>query len=134
MFLEPVGWALKAEFDPAANLSNSFVSEFTLDEPCIFPTFRVIVSRFVAGSVAVRLRFGFNQADTQASVQFILFPILAAVNLSNLRSFGWGLGAALPDAAGNELSILPPHCEIAVDTIAATDLTVQVFASWLRVA
>lgn len=134
MFLEPVNWALLAEFDPAASLSNSFVSEFTLDDPAIFPTFRVIVSRFVAGSVAVRLRFGFNQADTQAAAQFILFPILAAVNLSDMRSFGWGLGAALPDAAGNELAILPPHCEIAVDTVAATDLTVQVYGTWLRVS
>jgi len=129
----PCGWRIVAEFDPLSSQTDDFASSFTMDDPAIFQTFRVQITRFVGGTCIVQLRFGFDVADTQLSAQFILFPVLGALNVSDLRSFAWALGAALPDAAGNPNSILPPHCEISVTTPVATDLTIQIQAAWVAI-
>lgn len=131
--LVPCNWRNVAVFDPSAGVSDAFESEFTMDDPAIFQTFRVHISRYVAGDIQVDLFFGFNQADTRASLQFIAFPVLGALDLSDIRSFIWVLVGGAPNAAGNPNSILPPHVEVRVTTAIGTDLTVEIQAAWIAI-
>lgn len=129
MNLKPYGWREVFEDTLAAathaNVTRAF---FSLPPVNLFPTFRVHVSAFTAGSVSVFLRFGFQDADAAASALGVNFAAVAALDASDYRSQVWVNAAVAPDANGNPLSILPPRVAIRL-TCNATTLTYSVFCN-----
>lgn len=117
----------------AVTLAGSIRSRTKIPELALFPTFRIHVSAFTAGSVTASLRFGFADADSDVCTLGIDFPAAAALDASFYRSQLWDIAATVaPGTVGNPLSILPPNVSIIITTAAATTLTYTIYGTWLQ--
>lgn len=98
-----------------ATLTNSLVQSFNIPQALLFPTFRVVVPVRTAGDITVKLRFGFDDPDTDAATEGIDFALLNSVS-SDTRSPVWINAGVAPNFVGNSNSILPPRVDILITT------------------
>jgi hypothetical protein len=97
-------------------IAASRVQSFTMPEHLLFPTFAVVLRAVVSGAVQVSLRFGFEDADTDAAIRGINFAPLTTPGASDVQSAGWAPAAAPPFFGGSPPAILPPRVAIFVTT------------------
>lgn len=104
------------------NLADSVRGHFTIPQLYWGATFRVLILGPTSGSLTLKLRFGFQDADADLATLGIDFATLNAVDLSDTRSIVWADGAAAPGADGSPPAFPPPRVSVVATTAAGTEL------------
>lgn len=104
-------------------------TSFNIPQHLLYPTFRVWLTEtptpYTHGLVLVKLRFGYDDPDTDVAAQGIDFAPLASANASDTRSPMW-LSASIPPnfvgsqtnipGPGIQLGVLPPRVDLFLNT------------------
>lgn len=132
MYGQAWGWQkVASEALVVGALNDDLRGFFDLPPVNIFTTFRVALPAFASGSVIVKLRFGFTDADAAVAPEGVDATILNTLNDSFFFSVDWGGPAPAPQGTPN--SILPPRVAVLITTVDPTDLTYDLFGACLLV-